>query len=107
MDVNVKVESKIPEYIAALEQAVKEEMESQIRMLLLSAQAECPVDTGKLKKSGKHEIKMPEKGIVQGEVSFSAPYAPKVEAKRHFLYNSYIRSERTIIEAISDRISKL
>lgn len=107
MNINVTLTSLIPQYIQQLEAAVKQEIEHQTKELLEDAQAVCPVQTGHLRDSGYSGTVVPEYGIVQGTVGFTAEYAPRIEARKHFLYGSYTRRELEIVNAVIAAIRRV
>jgi S-adenosylmethionine synthetase len=105
-DINITLKSNIPQLISLLDDMIKQEQEHQVAGLLTEAQAQCPVVTGKLRSSGYKKTSSTNTEITS-EVGFTAEYANKVEADKHFLRKSYLLKEQPIVDGIKNKIREL
>lgn len=105
-DITITLKSNIPALVAQLAGVVEASQKEQARQVQVLAQHACPVVTGKLRDSAYNTTDATPSTITS-EVGFTAPYAPYIEANKHYLRNAYMNKEQSIVADVGDKINKL
>ncbi len=105
-DITITLKSNIPQLIQQLAGAVEASQKEQARQVQALAQHTCPVVTGHLRDSAFNTTEATTT-IITSEVGFTAPYAPIVESRKHYLRDAYMNKEQSIVADVGDKIDKL
>jgi hypothetical protein len=96
---SIKLDSKIPQFLAALQKNVEEEIQQYGEEIFQKTQDKCHVKTGYLQSTG--DITHKKMGFV---ISYTATYAKWVEYKTGFMREAALEMEAEATEVVSTAI---
>ena len=93
--------SNIQQFLRALDTEINTELKMAAEKIYTNSQANCPVDTGKLKASGYTHINR-----FNAQVGYTAEYAALIDFNTGFFRNALVLNEQHIISGFIEAINR-